>query len=94
MGTTKSWGHTLRRLTEAEVGQVGTRTCAAGKCQGVAAYASTYRYVSGRAGRATFAQRALCEHHATRFAATHRITVIDGPAPSHALDRALRPDPR
>lgn len=50
------------------------RKCrAAPKCRERAAYLIEYSYVTGRAGRTSYAQKMVCEHHGNRFMAKHGI---------------------
>lgn len=67
-----SWGHAIRRLTDGERDQqyrLGYRC--SGKCTEKATFATSYRYVTGRAGRVSWAERYACDTHAQRFAAKH-----------------------
>lgn len=93
----KSWGHTVRPLSEEEIqrqiengkhwyewqnnhpkeGQVTydeatyihkERKCRiSGKCGNESSFMLTYRYVTGRAGRTSFAEKQICEHHAQKY---------------------------
>ena len=38
-----------------------------GKCQNESEYMLTYHYVTGRAGRTSFAEKPICEHHAAKY---------------------------
>ena len=38
-----------------------------GKCQNESTYMLTYRYVTGRAGRISYAEKPICEHHAEKY---------------------------
>lgn len=38
-----------------------------GKCQNECTHMLTYRYVTGRAGRTTFAEKPVCEVHAAKY---------------------------
>jgi hypothetical protein len=69
-----SWGHTIRALTADEVERskrLGYAKCAAGKCREQRRYVTTYKYVTGRAGRVSSAQRELCGDHAAKFCRKH-----------------------
>jgi hypothetical protein len=37
------------------------------KCQNESTHMLTYRYVTGRAGRTSFAEKPICEHHAKKY---------------------------
>lgn len=95
-----AWGHTLRRLTDDErwnrfvIGGRAVserRQCAS--CRGEkspADWLATYNYVTGRAGRVSWARRYLCDRHADAFRRRHGAAEIDGPVPRHMLDRLTR----
>lgn len=78
----KSWGHTVRAMTPEEQAWADKefaherypRTCSAGKCDGRPTFVTTYRYVTGRGGRTSWAQRNLCEDHAIAFASKHGVS--------------------
>lgn len=63
----KSWGHTLRAMTSAEIAHHAEQGyfCGAGKCRKAPAWWGVYSYVTGRAGRVTTAFRPMCDQHAT-----------------------------
>lgn len=97
-----SWGHTLRRLAEEEVWDRFTiggeavaerRECAS--CRGVrapATWLATYNYVTGRAGRVSWARRYLCDAHAEAFRRRYGAEEVAGPVPRHMLERLLGPE--
>lgn len=37
------------------------------KCEHESAYMLTYRYITGRAGRTSYAEKPICEHHAKKY---------------------------
>lgn len=37
------------------------------KCDNESTHLLTYRYVTGRAGRTTLAEKQVCQHHATKY---------------------------
>jgi hypothetical protein len=96
-----SWGHTLERLSaEQQADMVATKPCGCG-CRRYrlctmgrrdheqpATYLSTYNYVTGRAGRVSWARKALCDDHAAAFARKHGIDLASVPVhsegPKHA----------
>jgi hypothetical protein len=88
-----SWGHAIRRLTEPEAEQRARhgQTCT-GRCVAPATYATTYSYVTGQAGRVSWAERYACDEHAARFAAKHGLSLPAEPivGPVHASDAAVR----
>lgn len=38
-----------------------------GKCKNESTHLLTYRYVTGRAGRTSYAEKPICEHHAEKY---------------------------
>lgn len=81
---TRSWGHQIRKATAEETAswdrqrggrEGGYPRCSHPRCRAVPTHVSTYRYVSGKAGRVTGTERLLCDDHAVRFVARHRVTV-------------------
>lgn len=49
--------------------------CSTGKCSAQPTHRTSYRYVTGRAGRIQTAERAVCIAHAQRFAAKHNLEI-------------------
>lgn len=37
------------------------------KCQNLSSHMLTYRYVTGRDGRTSYAEKPICEHHAQKY---------------------------
>lgn len=78
-----SWGHTLTKLSAEEIAYMEDHTrrdrerwpdirwdyakCQLGKCHNRAAYTLTYHYVTGRQGRVSFAEKLICEKHASKY---------------------------
>jgi len=108
-----SWGHTLRRLTDAETAQLRARdawwetsgleppaaryrdtACRIRGCVEPATHEGSYRYVTGRAGRVSWARRLLCDRHADRFRAKHHPEPgqPSGHAPAVAVRQVLDAD--
>lgn len=58
-----------------------------------ATYASSYNYVTGRAGRVSWARKLICTDHAVQFAAKHGIDINAAPTerqrPQHASEQAV-----
>jgi hypothetical protein len=102
-----SWGHTLERLSAdrlAEQERVAARyaerdrrykSCTFGRMDHLdpAIYVATYNYVTGRAGRVSWACKHVCADHAAKFATKHGIDLASVPVqaerPRHALERIL-----
>lgn len=61
------------------------RRCATNRCVEPVTHQTSYRYVTGRAGRVWVSQRRVCADHAAAFARRHQVEI--GPAPA-------RPEPR
>jgi hypothetical protein len=38
-----------------------------GKCKNESTHLLTYQYVTGRAGRSSYAEKPICEHHAEKY---------------------------
>lgn len=80
----ESWNHELVYHEQS----LQTR-CSVGKCLGEhPKYLATYRYITGRAGRASTSTRMLCDKHAIAFAAKHSV-----PLPVVLVEVAGRPKP-
>lgn len=99
-----SWGHTIRTLREEELwghsfdadsgrfvlDRTRPRTCSAPKCIRPIGFEGTYQYVTGRAGRISYARKPLCATHAERFRAKHGAVEIPAEAQSrHASEQAF-----
>jgi len=79
----RSWGHAIRPLTEQEQAsnaRSGRATCGTGRCTEQATHLTTYKYVTGRAGRVSSASRHVCTAHADTFAAKHDLAAQGGDA--------------
>lgn len=64
-------------------------TCKMPKCRDRATHEVRYRYVTGRAGRTSWAAKNACTSHAERFAAKHEIEIADAPPRQHAIQQAI-----
>jgi hypothetical protein len=91
-----SWGHTAYRLTDEEIAkfvQLGwTCSCGGprGRCDLKAEYCVEYSYVTGRAGRTSYAQKKACIEHAKKFAAKHKVEILPAqPRAMHASEQAI-----
>lgn len=99
-----SWGHAVRRLAAEEIARLDeterkareagstwryARCKIAPKCQGKGTHEVTYNYVTGRAGRVSWARKLSCDDHAAMTAVKHGIEIVSGEPPKHALDRAI-----
>jgi hypothetical protein len=96
-----SWGHAIRPLSERESATVeryhGTpqrgrtdsyRTCTASRrCDHKAAFVTSYRYVTGRRGRVSCAEKMVCAEHARAFRDKHGISADAPPAVDAGEDR-------
>ena len=51
-------------------------SCSAPLCEGRPLYQATYDYVTGRAGRVSFARKEYCEKHAQGYAAKHGLELV------------------
>jgi hypothetical protein len=88
---TGSWGHTLRPRP-AEYTSPAWDRCSAPRCAEPSRWLATYNYVTGRAGRTSFARKLYCDLHAERFRVKHSPAENDqlnGPAPRHAVERLI-----
>ncbi len=87
-----SWGHTLERLSDERITEMAhakacdcgcrrRRLCVMGRLdhQAPATYLATYNYVTGRAGRVSWASKHICDDHAAKFAAKHGIDLASVP---------------
>lgn len=58
-----------------------------------ATYEATYNYITGRAGRVSFARKLICDRHAASFAAKHGIDLATVPVqqqqPRHASEELI-----
>ena len=59
--------------------------CKTPKCRERVTHATRYSYVTGRAGRTSWASRNVCTGHAEKFAAKHGIEIADAAPQLHAL---------
>jgi hypothetical protein len=98
-----SWGHTLQRLSADETARMlhadacdcgcrRRRLCTIGRRdhQEPATHLATYQYVTGRAGRVSWARRYMCDVHAEKFRVKHDLAVPEvRPTSRHALERIL-----
>jgi hypothetical protein len=85
--------------TEARGGTYFYGTCTLGRVthNEPATYVSSYNYVTGRAGRVSWASKRICAQHAEQFAAKHGIDLASvatqAERPKHALGRLLDGEP-
>lgn len=103
----RSWGHEVRRLAEAEIAENERRDkhsaevfgrddyryntlCRMPKCKESATHQVRYSYVTGRAGRTSWAAKDVCTGHAEKFAAKHAVEITDAPPREHATQQAIR----
>ena len=103
----RSWGHAVRPLAEAEIaraerqdehsavtfGKEGYRystVCRMPKCKEQISHEITYNYVTGRAGRVSWAAKDVCTGHAEKFAAKNGVEITDAPPQEHASQQAIR----
>lgn len=91
-----SWGHTAYRMTDEEIAKIvgygWTCSCSGsrGRCDLKAEYCVEYSYVTGRAGRTSYAQKKACIEHAKKFAAKHKIEILPArPRARHASEQAI-----
>lgn len=75
-----SWGHAVEALSDEQREFYAGHgwTCAAGKCGSEATHYTIHHYITGRAGRASYAKRRACPVYAARFAAKHGLTFEGG----------------
>lgn len=70
----QSWDHAIVKLDTVNESSGDPRRCTAGRnCKAVARFDVSYRYVTGRAGRTTRANKAACLEHAAKFATTNHL---------------------
>jgi hypothetical protein len=88
-----SWGHALQRLTPEQLADLcrWDGTCRAGRgCEEPTTHLGAYNYVTGRAGRISWARRYMCDSHAEKFRAKHELPEPEtAPTPRHALERII-----
>jgi hypothetical protein len=82
-----SWDHAVTRLDPETVDEHDRwgRRCSTRRCAEPVTHQTSYRYVTGRAGRITLAEHQVCDGHAARFAQRHLIEI--GPAPARVEPR-------
>jgi hypothetical protein len=84
-----SWDHAVTRLdaeTADEHDRWGRR-CSTSRCIEPVTHVTGYRYVTGRGGRISWAERRACNSHAVRFAQRYQVEI--GPAPARAAPRPV-----
>jgi hypothetical protein len=100
-----SWGHTLQRISDERRAELAHepgctcgcrryKSCTAGRRDHLqpAAYWFTYSYVTGRAGRVSYASKLLCTDHAAKAAEKYGIDLAEaaeGERPRHASEEAV-----
>lgn len=79
-----SWGHAVARLDPETIDEHDRwgRRCSARRCIEPVTHVISYRYVTGRAGRVSWAERRVCDDHAARFAKRYQVEI--GPASAAA----------
>ena len=84
-----SWGHAAARLDPETIDEHDRwgRRCSARRCVEPATHVTSYRYVTGRAGRVSWAERRVCDSHAARFAQRYQVEI--GAAPAQAGPRPV-----
>jgi hypothetical protein len=86
-----SWGHAISLLPPGawERG----RQCSTPRCVQLATHLTVYKYLTGKAGRTSWAARRVCDVHAERFRAKHQLPEPEAAAaPRHALERLIGGD--
>ena len=85
-----SFGHTVRKMTAGELDKVRRLTercpehpyqCGTLRCTASPTLVCSYRYVTGRAGRVTRADREYCQQHAEAFAKKNGVALPEAQAP-------------
>lgn len=71
----------------------GGFSCVAGRCTCPAVYRTTYRYVTGRAGRTSTAEKPACLEHGTKFAARHGLVLPAAEATAYEIIEAYQTGP-
>jgi len=94
-----SWGHTIRPLTTEEIEReaqmrekYGERyySCRTPRCVERSAFQTTYQYVTGRAGRVSYARKNLCSAHAEKLRAKYEPVEIPAEQrPQHTAQAAF-----
>lgn len=81
-----SFGHDIRRLDADDreylarmIAAHGPRhySCATRNCDEPAEFETTYRYITGRRGRVSWARRRACSTHGLAFASKHGLDVSE-----------------
>ena len=79
----RTWGHSLRVLSQKEIdadARAGWTTCNVPRCINPRSHVASYQYITGRAGRQSSADKAMCSGHAAKFAKQHGLR-YEGPKP-------------
>lgn len=84
-----SWDHAVTRLDPTTVDEHDRwgRRCSTSRCTEPVTHVAGYRYVTGRAGRVSWAERRVCEDHAARFAQRYQVDI--GATPAQAGPRPV-----
>lgn len=64
--------------------------CRMPKCQEWISHEITYNYVTGRAGRVSWAAKDVCTGHAEKFAAKNGVEITDATPQERASQQAIR----
>ncbi len=69
----KSWGHEIVRREDENVHYAtwASKHCSGRRCPVLSEYVVRWKYVTGRAGRVTYAHRSYCREHAEKFVKKH-----------------------
>lgn len=89
-----SSGHAVRWLTPAEADhddRWGLLCSYSAKCRNATAAQTSYSYVTGRAGRTSWAAKRVCTTDAEKFATRHGVTIAADPAGLPAPDAYRNP---
>lgn len=70
-----SWGHSLRLLKRGEEKYWFGEKCTAPKCQNKSEFVASYKYITGKAGRVSQAEKPLCREHAHKYAVKYHLTL-------------------
>ena len=86
-----SWGHAISLLPRGAPQR--RHPCTAPWCDQLATHLTVYNYITGKAGRVSFASRGVCDDHAAKFRAKHHLAEPEvAAAPQHALERLIGGD--
>lgn len=76
-----SYGHQIKSASERDR-ELWNRWGGCGRgCKRPVVFCASYRYVTGRRGRTTTAERFVCQAHGEKFAKQHELTLPDSSVP-------------